>query len=86
MRNYCNWLGSQFTTIVVLVGLVLYWSTALTGTLSIQPNITPKKLFLADSLVNELNALRDTYVLPNYTPLSIFVNRVGDLGNARSAC
>jgi hypothetical protein len=54
MRKYCQWLANEFTIVVVLVGLFIYICVAVASTISIRPNITPKKLFLADSLINEV--------------------------------
>jgi hypothetical protein len=40
------------------------------------PNITPNKLFLSNSVLNEVIRLKDAYILPNYMPVTIFVENL----------
>lgn len=81
MTEYCQWLCNRFTSIFVLISLSVYWFVSLKGVCSIEPKITPKKLFLSDSIINDINELRDDYVLPGYTAVSVFVNNAGNLSD-----
>ncbi|CAD5218816.1 unnamed protein product [Bursaphelenchus okinawaensis] len=79
MSNYCAWISNSFTSVLVLVILIGYWIAGLNGTLSIVPRITPKKLFLADSVINDMNMLRDEYIQQSYSPMTLFINNATNL-------
>ncbi|KHN71603.1 Patched domain-containing protein 3 [Toxocara canis] len=82
LDHYCNWLSSGFTSVMMLFLLCLYWWTSLKGALSARPSLTPEKLFLSDSPMIEMNNIRNVYVLPSYTFVTVFVRNPGDLRNA----
>uniref|UniRef100_A0A7E4UX87 SSD domain-containing protein n=1 Tax=Panagrellus redivivus TaxID=6233 RepID=A0A7E4UX87_PANRE len=79
LRNYCRWAADGFTALLVTLILIVYWIVSVRSALSINPSITPNKLFLGNSPINEMNMLREKYILPNYTAVNVFVNNVGDL-------
>ncbi|KAE9556060.1 hypothetical protein FO519_000694 [Halicephalobus sp. NKZ332] len=79
MKRYSRWIADEFTFVLTFLILIVYWIVSIRGALRINASITPEKLFLGDSLVTQMNILRDTYILPNYTALSVFVNNVGDM-------
>uniref|UniRef100_A0A1I7RI20 SSD domain-containing protein n=2 Tax=Bursaphelenchus xylophilus TaxID=6326 RepID=A0A1I7RI20_BURXY len=79
MSSYCAWISNSFTSVLVLLILIVYWLTSLNGTLSITPRITPKKLFLADSVINDMNMLRDEYIQQSYSPMTLFINNATNL-------
>lgn len=81
LDRYCKWCADGFTFVLTLLILIVYWIVSVRGALSINASITPGKLFLADSLVTQMNDLRNQYILPNYTAINVFVNNVGDLSN-----
>uniref|UniRef100_A0A183V8L3 SSD domain-containing protein n=1 Tax=Toxocara canis TaxID=6265 RepID=A0A183V8L3_TOXCA len=68
--------------VMMLFLLCLYWWTSLKGALSARPSLTPEKLFLSDSPMIEMNNIRNVYVLPSYTFVTVFVRNPGDLRNA----
>lgn len=57
MAHYCQWIANGFTTVLVFLVLIIYWSVSLKGALNINVNITPKKLFLSDSYINNVSIL-----------------------------
>ena len=79
MKKYSRWVADEFTFVLTVLVLIVYWVVSIRGAIGINASITPKKLFLSDSLVTEMNNLRDIYILPNYTAINVFVNNVGDL-------
>uniref|UniRef100_A0AC34R5U6 SSD domain-containing protein n=1 Tax=Panagrolaimus sp. JU765 TaxID=591449 RepID=A0AC34R5U6_9BILA len=81
MKKYCRWVADVYTFIFTLIILIIYWLVSFNGALNIKASITPEKLFLSDSLVTEINNLRNSFILPNYTAVNIFVNNVGDLSS-----
>uniref|UniRef100_A0AC34QDR4 SSD domain-containing protein n=1 Tax=Panagrolaimus sp. JU765 TaxID=591449 RepID=A0AC34QDR4_9BILA len=81
LKKYCRWIADGFTFGLMVLVLIVYWIVSLRGALNINPSITPEKLFLQDSLVTKMNILRDTYILPNYTAINVFVNNVGNLSS-----
>uniref|UniRef100_F1KV80 Patched domain-containing protein 3 n=1 Tax=Ascaris suum TaxID=6253 RepID=F1KV80_ASCSU len=82
LDNYCNWLSSWFTSLVMLILLGLYWWASIKAGCNARPSLTPEKLFLSDSPLIELSDLRNRYVLPVYAFVTIFVTNPGDLRNA----
>nr|CAD2179448.1 unnamed protein product [Meloidogyne enterolobii] len=81
LRAYCRWISSGFTATLVATTLLIFWGLSAKWASRAIPNITPRKLFLADSPLNEIIALKDEYIMPSYMPVSIFIEKVGDLRN-----
>ncbi|KAI6175500.1 Sterol-sensing domain and Patched family-containing protein [Aphelenchoides bicaudatus] len=81
MSEYCQWLCNSFTLFSVLLILCFYWFISFQGMLAIKPKITPRKLFLEDSIINDINHLRDDYILPGYTAISVFVRNAENMSN-----
>ncbi|KAI6239680.1 Sterol-sensing domain and Patched family-containing protein [Aphelenchoides fujianensis] len=81
MSSYCSWLSNRFTSAVVLLLLSVYWIVSFRGISGFVPRITPNKLFLADSIINDINRLRDAYILPGYTAIGLFVNDARNLSD-----
>lgn len=54
LKHYCRWAADSFTSFLMLLCLIVYWIVSIRGALTICPSITPDKLFLADSPVNEV--------------------------------
>lgn len=78
MRAYCRWIGSGFTAALVLMAMVFYWLlSSMCGfplrlwripflvklALRVVPNITPRKLLLADSPLNEVSGILSNGIL-----------------------
>ncbi|VDK58841.1 unnamed protein product [Anisakis simplex] len=82
LDNYCNWLSSGFTSIIMLILLSLYWWASIKGAMNTRSSLTPEKLFLADSPMIEMSAIRNKYILPVYSFVTVFVRNPGDLQNA----
>lgn len=53
LRSYCRWISSGFTATLVATSLVIFWGLSARWASRAVPNITPRKLFLADSPLNE---------------------------------
>ncbi|VDN52709.1 unnamed protein product [Dracunculus medinensis] len=81
--SYCEWLSSGFTSLFLFIIIIIYWIISIRGALSAKAGLTPEKLFLSDSPLIEMNAIRDKYVLPAYTFVNIFVNNPGNLNDPK---
>jgi hypothetical protein len=55
MLQYCEWLCNRFTLVFILLFMCIYWIISLKGMLAVEPRITPKKLFLSDSIINDVS-------------------------------
>uniref|UniRef100_A0A915PAD9 SSD domain-containing protein n=1 Tax=Meloidogyne floridensis TaxID=298350 RepID=A0A915PAD9_9BILA len=53
LRAYCRWISSGFTATLVATTLLIFWGLSAKWASKAIPNITPRKLFLADSPLNE---------------------------------
>lgn len=82
VASYCDWLSSGFTSLTIFLFMCAYWSISIYGILQVKPELTPTKLFIADSPINEAQRLQNKYVRPEYTYITIIVNQVGDLKNS----
>ena len=65
LRHYCQWVADNFTSVLMLLCLIVYWIVSIRGALSINASITPNKLFLADSPINEVKLLYFSTYLNN---------------------
>lgn len=81
VNAYCEWLSNRFTFSMVIVLMIAYWGTSIYGALQVKPGLTPTKLFIADSPLIEVQRLRNTYIDPNYSFVTIFVNKAGNLSD-----
>ncbi|CAK5074852.1 unnamed protein product [Meloidogyne enterolobii] len=61
LRAYCRWISSGFTATLVATTLLIFWGLSAKWASRAIPNITPRKLFLADSPLNE--ARKGTFFL-----------------------
>ncbi|MFH4981611.1 hypothetical protein AB6A40_008320 [Gnathostoma spinigerum] len=83
LQAYCEWLSNGFTALLMLILLLIYWWISLRGARSAKANLTAAKLFLKDSPMLEMNDIRNKYVLPAYTYITIFVTNPGNLSNPK---
>uniref|UniRef100_A0A915LZU9 SSD domain-containing protein n=1 Tax=Meloidogyne javanica TaxID=6303 RepID=A0A915LZU9_MELJA len=63
LRAYCRWISSGFTATLVATTLLIFWGLSAKWASRAIPNITPRKLFLADSPLNE--ARKKKNIFPN---------------------
>ena len=54
LRDYTDWLSSKFTSFVLLMIMIVYWYVSIRGAMRIEAKLTPEKLFLSDSVLQEV--------------------------------
>ncbi|VDK67156.1 unnamed protein product [Litomosoides sigmodontis] len=81
LKRYCSTLCTTSFSVLTVVGLLLYWSVSLYGTLTISIELKPEKLMKQDSDIVKVLELRDKYIMPHYAPALVFVSRPGNLNN-----
>ncbi|CAG9538136.1 unnamed protein product [Cercopithifilaria johnstoni] len=81
LHNYCKYLSSGFTTILIFILLIIYFVTSIKYALIAKGCLTPEKLFLDDSPMIEVNELHSKLIMPSYTFVTIFILKPGDLRN-----
>ncbi|VDK75632.1 unnamed protein product [Litomosoides sigmodontis] len=81
LHNYCKYLSSGFTTILIFILLIIYFTANIKHALVARGCLTPGKLFLADSPMIEINELHSNLIMPSYTFVTVFILEPGDLRN-----
>ncbi|CAI5448629.1 unnamed protein product [Caenorhabditis angaria] len=84
LDGYCDWVANSYTHVMLLFCFLTYLYVSIQGALSINIILSPDKLVIGDSPLLEVNYLRDTFVLPNYTTVNIFVNNPGNLSDPKN--
>lgn len=79
MQSYCKWLSNPFTTFLIFLVMIFYLCWAFQSAMSIKVQLTPGKLFLKDSIIHDINELRNNIVVPNYLVMRVFINNAINL-------
>ncbi|KHJ88967.1 patched family protein, partial [Oesophagostomum dentatum] len=74
-------ITNKFFNAAVFIVWIAYLLVSIKGLTQMPINLTPKKLFAADSSLIEMDDLRVSYVIPHFTLATIFVNRPGNLSD-----
>uniref|UniRef100_A0A8R1UXW4 Ptr-12 n=1 Tax=Pristionchus pacificus TaxID=54126 RepID=A0A8R1UXW4_PRIPA len=74
-----NKLFAVAVVIITIAGLIL----SIMGIMKMEVNLTPTKLFAADSSLLEMAKLRDDYIIPYYFLATVLVSKPGNLSNAK---
>uniref|UniRef100_A0A0N5A353 SSD domain-containing protein n=1 Tax=Parastrongyloides trichosuri TaxID=131310 RepID=A0A0N5A353_PARTI len=79
MKSYCEWLSNPFTSFIIFLVMIFYLCWSFQSAMNIKVQLTPDKLFLKESIILDVNNLRDNIVIPNYLVMRVFVNNASGL-------
>ncbi|VDM67020.1 unnamed protein product, partial [Strongylus vulgaris] len=84
---YCSLISNKIFSSAVIAGLAVYWYISIIGTLNIKAELTPSKLFLADSDLATVDIFeaRRNFITPYYSVCWILVEKPGDVMNQTQA-
>ncbi|VDO21594.1 unnamed protein product [Haemonchus placei] len=73
----------RFSLMVALVW-VLFVAGAIMGSLYVTVDLSSRKTFLPDSKLLEIDRIRNKYMVPSYTPVTVVVSNPGNLSDAEN--
>ncbi|CCD62841.2 SSD domain-containing protein [Caenorhabditis elegans] len=81
IANVCKFLTNTWVCSVVLGLLAVYWYICIVGTVNIKSELSPNKLFLAESNIVEIFKQRKSHIIPYYSACWVLVENPGDINN-----
>ncbi|PIO67144.1 patched family protein [Teladorsagia circumcincta] len=64
---YCDLISNKYFSSLVIAVLAVYWYVSIIGTINIKAELTPDKLFLADSDLVKIFEARNQYITTYYS-------------------
>ncbi|KAK6023353.1 patched family protein, partial [Ostertagia ostertagi] len=82
---YCDLISNKYFSSLVIAVLAVYWYVSIIGTINIKAELTPDKLFLADSDLVKIFEARNQYITTYYSVCWVLVKNPGDVMNATNS-
>lgn len=79
LETYISLLTNAFFQFLVILVWIVFLVISIYGITIMNINLSPRKLFMEDSSLREMDDLRVKYVIPNYYLANVFVRKPGDL-------
>ncbi|CCD68128.1 SSD domain-containing protein [Caenorhabditis elegans] len=79
LENYISLITNAFFQIFVVLVWIAFLVVSIYGITIMNINLSPRKLFMEDSSLREMDDLRVKYVIPNFYLANVFVRKPGDL-------
>ncbi|PIC49982.1 hypothetical protein B9Z55_001064 [Caenorhabditis nigoni] len=83
LEFYISLLTNAFFQLFVLFIWVIFLIISIYGITIMNINLSPRKLFMEDSSLREMDDLRVQYVVPHYYLANVFVRKPGDLTDGK---
>ncbi|KAF1769132.1 hypothetical protein GCK72_000946 [Caenorhabditis remanei] len=83
LETYISLLTNAFFQLLVILTWIVFLVISIYGITIMNINLSPRKLFMEDSSLREMDDLRVKYVVPNYYLANVFVRNPGDLTDGK---
>uniref|UniRef100_A0A8R1DH68 SSD domain-containing protein n=2 Tax=Caenorhabditis japonica TaxID=281687 RepID=A0A8R1DH68_CAEJA len=81
LETYISMLTNAFFQFLIVATWCIFLAISIYGITIMNINLSPRKLFMEDSSLREMDDLRVQYVIPHFYLANVFVQKPGDLGN-----
>ncbi|GMR53694.1 hypothetical protein PMAYCL1PPCAC_23889 [Pristionchus mayeri] len=81
MEKYITLLLNKVFAVCVMIFTVVALTLCVMGITKMEVNLTPTKLFAADSSLLEMSKLRDDFIIPYYFLATVLISKPGNLSN-----
>ncbi|CAD6184084.1 unnamed protein product [Caenorhabditis auriculariae] len=83
LNGYISFVTNTVFGTLVVLAWAAFLATSIYGITIMEVNLSPKKLFKADSALQEMDDLRVQYVIPHYSLATVFISKPGNLSDEK---